>query len=232
MAKSCRVATSQRTAHVQDSRRGVLDLISSCSRSASGSTSRRVLILSKTLLFSCSSSAASALGPAACQLLLGVAPHGQWARLGEFRSALIDWSARTRGAISLCLDFSFRLRQHPSWLEPSSASCLTATSRVQCCALAASPAAVPTALRGRLRSTQSTVHRTPSNLEVRSSTLRRCFELPSGRSVRSPSVSSCETFASWTSCSSRCAWKNRQVHITTGTRPRDVKCSCWELETP
>ena len=62
--------------------------------------------------------------------------------------------------------------------------------------------------------------------------LRRWFELHTGRSVRSPSVSSCfdllnscsdpfmslpwpfVIFTSWTSCSSRCTRKNRQVHIT------------------
>ena len=134
-----------------------------------------------------------------------------------------------------------------SWLLFASAtaplltgpSCFKATSRVQCCALME--------LRGRPRSTQSTVHRTPSNLEVRSSRPRRCFELPSGRSVCSPCFETriltpfvslpwpFVTFSSWTSCSSRCTRKNRQIHTTNASRGKsllDHKCSSWQPQTP
>ena len=80
----------------------VIVLTSSCSHSASGSTYRRVLSPPKSLW------------PAACQLLLCVVPHGQWALLDDFRFALIDRSTRTRGAFA-SFWLLLRLRQHSSW---------------------------------------------------------------------------------------------------------------------
>ena len=195
---------------------------------------------------SCSSSAAS-LGPAARQLLLGVVPHGKWARL----SALIDWSSKARGAFFLLFGFF----------------CVCASTRPDCCLRAPPASKLSTRSSAALSpplelsspnvtaraSSKHAKHGPPHVLEVRSSILRRWFEHPTGRSIRPSSVLSC--FELLNSCfdpicesplairdfhlldfvfCSLHAEESASPHheLLRGAKLLGVKCYCWQLETP
>ena len=188
---------------------------------------------------------------AARQLLLGVVPHGKWARLDDFRSALIDWSAKARGAFFLLFGFfCVCASTRPDWsLRAPPASKLSTRSSV----VLSPPLQLSSPNVTAKASSKHAKHGPPHVLEVRSSILRRWFEHPTGRSVRPSSVLSC--FELLNSCSdpicespltirdlhlldfvffSLHAEESASPHheLLRGAKLLGVKCYCWQLETP